>query len=340
MMSAPKFIIIGNGPAGLEAAITLKEKAPDARLTIISRDPHESYRPKLLPDYIAGQIDRSALMARPFSWYDQIGARLRVGQTAVRLDLHAREVLLDHHERLAFDGLILAVGGQPRIPEPYWVFRDLMLPLKTMADADQWIDRLKDVDDVLIVGGDLTGFAVVRALLALNKKVRFVFGEEALWPTRPTPEIFRQAADRLIRRGVEVVPGKLRRIVRETDGALAVTTTEAQTSAGLVGAFFGLAPDVAFLAESGLAIERGVLVDEHLYAGFPGVYAAGDCAQVYHPQIRDYWVSIGYENARALGRIAALNLAGGLERVNVAAESIFDDDGIRVNTSWWMEFGS
>jgi NADPH-dependent 2,4-dienoyl-CoA reductase/sulfur reductase-like enzyme len=106
----------------------------------------------------------------------------------------------------------------------------------------------------------------------------------------------------------------------------------------MIGAFFGLVPDIRFLARSGLTIDRGVLVDEYLNAGFEGIYATGDCAQIYHPQIRDYWVSIGHENAVALGRTAALNLAGGKVRADVDMESIYDVKGIKVNTSWWAEF--
>ena len=73
-------------------------------------------------------------------------------------------------------------------------------------------------------------------------------------------------------------------------------------------------------------------------AGYPGVFATGDCAQIYHPQICDYWVSIGHDNAVNLGRTAALNLLGGKVMVEAAQESIFEVQGIRVNTSWWMEY--
>jgi NADPH-dependent 2,4-dienoyl-CoA reductase/sulfur reductase-like enzyme len=87
-----------------------------------------------------------------------------------------------------------------------------------------------------------------------------------------------------------------------------------------------------------LTIERGVLVDETLNTGFEGVYAAGDCAQVYHTQIRDYWVSIGHDNAVNLGRIAALNLLGEKRKAETKGESILCHDGVRVNTSWWKDF--
>ena len=113
---------------------------------------------------------------------------------------------------------------------------------------------------------------------------------------------------------------------------------EREIRVGLIGAFFGLVPDIGFLTRSGLAIDRGILVDETLGTGFDGIYATGDCAQIYHPKIRDYWVSIGHDNAVALGRTAALNLLGGHYETEVPPESIFDARGIKVNTSWWMEF--
>jgi NADPH-dependent 2,4-dienoyl-CoA reductase/sulfur reductase-like enzyme len=79
-------------------------------------------------------------------------------------------------------------------------------------------------------------------------------------------------------------------------------------------------------------------VDEYLNCGFEGVYATGDCAQIFHPEINDYWVSIGHDNAKFLGKVAALNLLGGKIEVDIARESIFEVQGIKVNTSWWTEF--
>jgi NAD(P)H-nitrite reductase large subunit len=195
------------------------------------------------------------------------------------------------------------------------------------------------VESVLIIGGDLTSFAVAKALLHLGKKVRFILNEDAFWPVRYTKEIYEQAAHQLTQKGVEVLAcRKLKGMGRLSEHVLQVQVDDRKIESGMVGAFFGLLPDVKFLTQSGLQIERGVLVDEYLNTGFEGVYAAGDCAEIYHPEIRDYWVSIGYDNAVNLGRIAALNLVGGKVQVDVEPESIFFVERIRANISWWMEF--
>jgi len=338
-MAKEHFVIIGNGPAGNQAALTLREKVPNARITLIDRESVRCQKPNLLPEYIAGKIPEDALCFSPLEFYKTHGIKLRLGQKVVDVNFAKREITLDHKEIIPFSGLIIAVGGKPRIPEPLLVFGDLMFTLKTTTDARRWVKNLKEVESVLIIGGDLTSFAMARALLNLGKKVSFLLNEDAFWPVRYNNEVYEQAAHKLTQNGVEVLAcRKLKSVVRLSEHSLQVQVDDQKIEVGMVGAFFGLIPDVSFLAHSGVQIERGVLVDEYLNSGFEGVYAAGDCAQIYHPEIRDYWVSIGHDNALNLGRIAAINLAGGKVQADVEPQNIFYVEGIRANISWWTEF--
>ena len=338
-MSDEHFVVIGNGPAGNKAALTLKEKAPESRVTLISRDQEGSYKPCFLPDFIAGKIEEEQIYVTSLSSYGDKGIKLRSGQEVVDINPRKKEIVLDHKEVLRFDGLVIAVGGRPRIPEPLLIFRDLMMTLKTLEDAKAWIERLSRVDRVLIIGGDLTSLSVTRALIALGKEVYFMLDENAFWPLRCDEAMFQIVSDRLSLKGVKTFHNcKLKGIAQHSEHVLEVRIGEDTLKVGLVGAFFGLTPDIGFLARSGLPLDRGLLVNETLNTGFEGIYATGDCAQVFHPEIRDYWVSIGHANAIALGRTAALNLLGERLPVDVATESLFDVQGIKVNTSWWMEF--
>ena len=338
-MAQEHFVIIGNGPAGNEAAITLREKVSEARITMIDKESVRCYKPNLLPEYVAGRVSEDKLYVSPLDYYKSRGIKLRLGQKVVDVNFARKEITLDHKEVIRFSGLILTVGGKPRIPEPLRPFESLMFTLKTLADARRWTQNLEKVESVLLFGGDLTSFAVAKALLHLGKKVCFVLDEEAFWPVRYNSDVYEQAAHQLTQKGVEVLTcRKIKGIVCRSEHSYQVEMDDREIEAGMVGAFFGLVPDVKFLAHSGIQIERGVLVDEYLNSGFEGVYAAGDCAQIYHPELRDYWVSIGYDNALNLGRIAALNLAGGKIQADVYPESIFFVEGIRANISWWMEF--
>lgn len=338
-MAARHFVIIGNGPAANEAATALREQASDVRITMISKEPIRYYKPHLLPDFIAARISEEDLYVNPLEFYKENNIKLRLGQNVVAVNPEINEVVLEHKEVVKFDGLIIATGGKPRVPEPLQVFEDLMLRLKTVSDAKLWVDKLAKVDSVLIVGGDLTSLSFTKALLSLGKKVYFMLHSDSFWPVGLNDGLFCEVAQRLTDRDVECVScRKIMRLARVSEDSIEVETEDRRLRVGALGAFFGLVPDVKFLARSGLAIERGIVVDEFLRTRFEGVYAAGDCAQVYHPGIKDYWVSIGYNNARNLGRIAALNLLGDRLSAEAVPAGIFQMDEILVNTSWWTEF--
>jgi len=339
-MAEDHYIVVGGGPAGHEAARTLRENAaPDARITLVCGHHGGTYRPHLLPRFIAGEVSEEDLYVCPPAEYRGKGIQVRLGQRAAALDPRNRVLTLEHKEVLPFTGVVIAVGGTPRVPEPLRAFEDLLTTLKTLEDAKTWMRRLGSVDSVLVIGGDLTSLALTKALLKLKKHVTFMLSEDSFWPLRCGEEVFQQVARRLESEGVVVMEsGRIRGVARLSDALYEVRTEGGRLETGMIGAFFGLVPDVRFLGRSGLSLDRGILVDEFLNAGFEGVFAAGDCAQVYHPVLRDYWVSIGHDNAVALGRTAALNLLGCRIPAEAAATSIFDVDGIKVNTSWWMEF--
>ena len=97
-MSEEHFIVIGNGPAGHHAAVTLRLEAPGARITLISKEPHGCYRPHLLPKWIAGSIKEEALYVCPAEEYKNMAIKLRSGQKVVALNPGQKELILDHKE--------------------------------------------------------------------------------------------------------------------------------------------------------------------------------------------------------------------------------------------------
>ena len=333
------FVVIGNGPAGNRAARTLREKAAADRVTVVSKARQSCYSPHLLPDYIAGRIGEEKVEVCPFSEYRDNAIKLRCSQEAVSVDIGRRQVVLGHKEILPYDGLIIAVGGRPHIPERLSPFRDVLLTLKTIEDARLWIERLREADSVLLLGGDLTSISVAKALVHLRKNVTFLLDGDAFWPLRADAKLLATVSSALSAKGVEVLADSpLQGIAALPGGGFEVQAGDWTLQPGLIGAFFGLVPDIGFLARSGLRIDRGILVDEYLNTGFPGVFAAGDCAQIFHPELGDYWVSVGYENALALGRAAASNLVGAGSRAAAEPESVFEVQGVSLNTSWWAGF--
>jgi nitrite reductase (NADH) large subunit len=333
------FVVIGNGPAGNQAALTLSQKEPQARVTLVSRERTLFCKPYLLPDFIAGKIVEKEVYGPQSSQWDQQNFKLRSGQEVVGINTEKKEITLGHKEILSYSGLIIAVGSRPYIPEYLHAYRGFLHTLKTVLDARTWISELKEVDSVLIIGGDLTSFSMTKALLHLHKKVYFMLNEDAFWPLRFNREMGEEVTQKLKQMGVEVLESRnIQNISLLSDNNYEFHWDNKKIKVGHIGAFFGHDPDTRFLVQGNLQIDRGILVDEYLNTGVEGIFATGDCAQIYHPEIKDYWISIGHENAMELGKISALNLLGGRIKKEIPKESIFKLGDINVNTSWWRDF--
>jgi len=246
-MSVHRFVIIGNGPAANHAAESLRENTPESRITIFSKDHFRSYRPHLLPDFIVGTLKEEDLYLRPYAYYKENDINLRLGQRVVSVDFSKRRVILDHKEVVPFDGLIVATGGKPRIPEQFQPFEDIMLTLKTPLDAKKWVQKLRNIESIMIVGGDLTSISLTKALLKLGKHIKFILNEDAFWPAPLNEEIYETVTERLEQRGIEIIHcRKIKRITQLAENLLEVETDRDVLKTGALGAFFGLVPDVVY----------------------------------------------------------------------------------------------
>jgi len=333
------YVVLGNGAAGNAAADLLREHEPDARVTIISDERHLFYYRHLLPELALEGLAEEALWVRPYEEYRERRIRLRLGQRVTRLDTREKTLYLAHMEKVHYTGLILACGGRPSIPAPVWAFRDKLFTFKTLDDARRLRERAEGLRRVLMVGGDLVSLRVSRMLARRGVEVLFLIDGGSLWPVECTDEVRAEVAASLAQAGIQVAEGRALADVTgdEKGGFTAVTDDGGSHAADLVMAFFGFVPDVDFLTGSDLDVERGVLVDDYLRASREDVYAAGDCAQIYHPELGAYWVSIGWGNAGRQGGLAARNCLGDRARIEQAPEQALALEEVRVRTRWWVE---
>lgn len=334
------YVIIGNGAAANSAADVIRDADSKGRISLISDECFPFYYRHLLSNFIVGQNEEDDLMVRPPAYYREKQIRLRLGQTVVKVDFEDQRVYLKHMETVRYSSLLLCVGGKPRIPEVHYSYRHHFYVLKTLADARDLRQRLPEIRQILIVGGDLISVLMSRMLLKEGKEVIFMIDKEAFWPLELSDEQLNEFKAMMARRGARIVADDMvKNIEPDQKGSYKVQTREGkEMHVDLVGAFFGFEPDVEFLRGSGLNIERGILVNEYLQTNFPNVYSAGDCAQVYNPEIKNYWVSFGWPNAERLGAVAAHNILGETMATGQPPESALTLDGVKVNTAWWREF--
>jgi apoptosis-inducing factor 3 len=310
--AAKGMVIIGGGAAGYAAADMLRREGYGGQVTIISADDAPPYdRPNLSKDYLAGTAPEDWIPLRPKEFYAEADIDLRLGTTATAIDIAARRVVLDHGEAVGFDKLLLATGAEPiRLQLPGAELPHVRT-LRSLSDSRDLIARAKSGTRAVIVGASFIGLEVAAALRHRNVAVDVVAPEQ-----RPMERVLGPVLGDFVRslhetHGVvfhlgHTVAGVEAQKIRLDDG------TELEADLVVVG--IGVRPRLDLGTQAGLAIDRGVLVNEYLETSESGILAAGDIARWPDPytgeRLRiEHWVV-----AERQGQTAARNMLGRRER--------------------------
>ncbi len=307
-----RIVIVGGGAAGFAAAYTLRAEGWDGLLELVSADQTAPYdRPNLSKDYLAGSASPDWLPLRASDWYRDHGVQLRLGRRALALDARARRLSLDDGAEIAFDRLLIATGADPvRLTTP-----GADLPhvhyLRSLADSDRLIAACAGVKTVAIIGASFIGLEVAAALRARGLEVRVVAPEAIPMARILGPELGAHVRKLHEDHGVIFHLGDIATQIADRRLTL---RSGAVVDADLVVVGVGVRPNLALAEQAGLAVDKGVLVDEFLATSASDIYAAGDIAswpdRASGGRLRvEHWVV-----AERQGRTAARNMLGYREK--------------------------
>jgi 3-phenylpropionate/trans-cinnamate dioxygenase ferredoxin reductase component len=306
------FVIVGASLAGAKAAETLREEGFDERVVVIGVEDERPYeRPPLSKDYLRGEVDRETVYVHPEGFYADHDIELRLGRTAVSLNVAGSVLALDDGERLRYDRLLLATGAEPRRLTIPGADLDDVLYLRSIADCDALRGRLDRGGTVVVIGAGWIGAEVaasarqrgldVTVIDPLSVPLERVLGTEVGAVYRDIH--LDHGVQMLLGTGVEAFEGaNVVERVRTTDGR------ELECDFVVVGV--GVQPRSGLAAQAGLAVDNGILVDEHLQTGAPGVFAAGDVANAHHPFYGEPVRVEHWANALHQGPLAARAMLG------------------------------
>ena len=335
-----KHVIIGNGPAGVVAAETLRKTDPAATITLIGDEPEPPYSRMALPYLMMGEIAEGGTYLRKTPGHF---AALKIDLVQDRVeavDTAAHTVRLKSGGTLPYDRLLIASGSTPIRPEIPGIDLPGVDSCWTMADARLIIERAGRGARVLQVGAGFIGCIIMEALVARGVKLTVVEMGDRMVPRMMTP-----VAGNLIRtwcesKGVDVhVKAKVTNISQAAGGALVATLdTGATIEADLVIMAAGVRANTAFLQGSGIECAKGIPIDARMQTNVPGVYAAGDVAEGIDLATGTRVVNAIQPTAVEQARIAALNMAGrNAESIGQLTLNVLDTLGL-VSTSfgrWW-----
>jgi 3-phenylpropionate/trans-cinnamate dioxygenase ferredoxin reductase subunit len=302
-------VIVGGGAAGFAAAEMLRRQGYDRPVTLLSADEAPPCdRPNLSKDYLAGIAKEEWIPLKSPKFYEKRSIGLRLGARVASIDPRGRRVALADGSSLDYGALLLATGAEPvHLP----LAGASVHYLRTLADSRAIVAAAAGAKCAVVVGASFIGLEVAASLRARKLEVHVVAPE-----ARPLERVMGPELGDVIRELHEAqgVVFHLGQTVAAIDGNTVRLSGGARLAADLVVIGVGVRPVTALAEAAGLLVDNGVLVDEFLQTGAPGIYAAGDAARWPDPHsaesIRiEHWVV-----AERQGQAAAQNILGARRR--------------------------
>lgn len=318
-----KHVIIGNGPAGVIAAETIRQNAPDDTILLVGREPEPPYSRMAIPYLLLGTADEAGTYLRKDP---QHFSRLRIEQTCGSvdsIDTSASALRMQGGDSIAFDRLLIATGSRPVLPNIPGIDTPGVHTCWTLDDARQIMRLAKPGARVVLIGAGYIGCIVMEALAA--RRVRLAVIEQR---DRVMPNLLGAGAGNMLKHWCERKGIKVHTSTRvdaiEVGAPLTVTLSNQQLlEADLVICTTGVQPNIDFLRDSGIKIRQGVVVNAWMQTNVAGIYAAGDCAEAFDAESGNATIAGVQSNAADQALCAGLNMAGkhafqrGVRQVNV-----------------------
>src|SRR3954470_14964815 len=249
-------------------------------IAVIGDEPRLAYNRVLLSSVLSGDATHQDIELKPASWWRDRGVTLKYGATATHVDMAAREVTTSTGKRVPFSRLVFATGSSAlRLPVPggdlagVHVFRD-------SRDVDLLLGLAAGNKRVVVVGGGLLGLEAAYGLAKAGADVTLIHLLDRLMERQldaPAAELLKSLVER---KGIEIL---LNANTARLHGDTRVEGVELRDGrrldADAVIFSAGIRPNVALAREAGIAINRGIVVDDAMQTGAPGIFALGECAE-------------------------------------------------------------
>lgn len=309
-----KYLIVGNSAGGVGAMEAIREMDKDGSLAVISDEEHHVYGRPLISYYLADEIEYDRIFYRPLDFYEKKGIDPILGKKVLKIDFDQRSVALDDGSDIGFEKLLLATGGEPFVPAIKGLEDHEFFNFITLNDSVKIRERLarKNIDTAVVLGGGLIGLKAAEALTQRGIQVKVVeLADRVLSPVldEQGSAIIQSVMEE---EGVEVITGHT--IAEVTGQGTSVNSvildSGEKIDCGLLIVAIGVRPRVELARDTQIQVRRGIVVDKRMQTSVPGIYACGDCAEVYDFITDGFRLTPLWPTAHVGGRVAGSNMAG------------------------------
>ena len=300
-MSEP-LVIVGNGMAAARLVDELaKTSLGRYAVAVIGEEPRLAYNRVLLSSVLAGETGSHEIELRPADWWRHRGVTVRYGYRVTEIDTGRRELKIEGEESMEYSKLVLATGSTPlRLNVPgadlagVHTFRDT-------RDVDLLLTLAAAKKRVVVVGGGLLGLEAAYGLAKAGAPVTLLHLMDRLMERQldgPAADLLKTLVER---KGIRILLNASTKCIHGDGHVEAVELADgSRIEADAVIFAAGIRPNIALAKDAGIAVNRGIVVNDVMQTASPDIFALGECAE--HRGTCYGLVEPAYEQARVLAR--------------------------------------
>ncbi|KAA9023961.1 nitrite reductase large subunit NirB [Niallia endozanthoxylica] len=301
-MERKKLVLVGNGMAGIRCIEEILTLQPDRfDITVFGSEPHPNYNRIQLSNVLQGDTTIEDITINDWNWYSENRITLYTGETVTKIDTEEKVVYSDQHRAIKFDQLILATGSIPFIIPIPGSDKKGVTAFRNIEDCEKMIEYSKLYKKAAVIGGGLLGLEAARGLLNLGMKVHVVHIADYVMEKQLDSTAGHMLIKELKEQGMNFLLGKqTTEIFGEQDVEGLMFSDGEAIQADLVVMAAGIRPNVQLARESGITVNRGIVVNDYLETNIPHIYAVGECAE--HREIVYGLVAPLYDQGKVLAK--------------------------------------
>ncbi|MEN8780915.1 MAG: FAD-dependent oxidoreductase [Desulfobacterales bacterium] len=305
-----RYVIIGNGVAGITAAETIRQYDQEAGITLIGDESAVPYCRPMISLVLEGAIAPEKLPIRGSRFYDELNIQAVLGNRVTGIDVEKRTVAVGGSS-YGFDRLLIATGADPRPVKAEGVALENISYMRTQDHVRTILTGLKGARRALVLGGGLVGFKAAYGLLRRGLTVTMLIRSGYPLSMQVDEEAGLMIRDELVRHGLDVRVD-IEAIAFEGNGRVraAHLSDGSRLPCDIVVIGKGVLPALAFVPRDRIRTDLGIVVDGRMETSVTGIFAAGDVAEYIDIARSTPWVNAIWPEAVNQGRIAGLNMAG------------------------------
>lgn len=315
-----KYVIIGNGVAGIQAVESIRRLDSTASITLIGDEKELPYCRPMISLLLEGAITAEKLVIRTADFYKKRNIEPVLGERVTRIDPDSRIVTVGGSSNggralsISYDKLLIASGADAR---PLKVDGNGLKNIFYMRKHSHVQAMLKSINapqkinNTVVLGGGLVGFKAAYGLMKRGLKVTMLITSDYPLAMQVDETAGRLIRDELMAHGLDV---RLGIEVTAFDGQSRLKTAHLsdggtiECDMAIIGK--GVLPAVSFIPKDKIEVDLGIRVNPYLETSVPGIYAAGDVAELTDIARKIPWVNAIWPEAAGQGRVAGMNMAG------------------------------